>query len=148
MKVIFFLAILILLEGSYSKPLPPTPSSVLEFVRSRPVTGIPGFHPPADRQIEHQASDQNDITSEIFQLVSCVLPKVTNSGGVFKDALDMTKLISVIVECTSAANSPFPKVNDSVMRELIQELEVAQEETADQEMFEEQFLNALIQNFW
>ena len=146
MKVIFLLAVLAFLEAVQCRPQPPTPSSTLDKVRSRPVTGIPRLNYFSTSQ--HVSKGKN-VIGEIFKVVGCVLPKIIISKDeVNTEALDLlSKIFPAIMKCSSSSSNLLEylhnkeTLNDLVMRELVQELEnVEVEEAVDKKIAREQFL--------
>ena len=125
--------------------------AALQSIQCKPIISSNG------RYADFQQGD-NGI-GNILKLVSCVLPKVFDSGdtidtGTAKNSFDMNKLFSAIFQCSSSLTdvlsglSPKENVfNNLVARKLAQELEneeVAQEEEADQEIAEEQFFKEML----
>ena len=142
--MIFLLVVLALLEAVHCITPPPTPSSILEKVRIRPVTANPRRNYITTLQ---QASKRKYIMGEIFKIVGCVLPKIINSRDeVDIEALDLSKIFSAIMKCSSSLLEYLHNketLNDLMMRELAQELKDEEvKEAVDQKITREKFLKA------
>ena len=147
MKLVFLLAVLAFLEAVNCRPQPPIPSSVLNFVRSRPATPKPHLNYFTTSQ---QASKGKSVIGEILKVVDCILPKIIHrKDEVYIEALDIRKIFSAIMKCSSSPSYLLEKLRKeetssvSVMRELTQELEDMEvKEAVDQEIVREQFLHS------